>query len=47
MTWQLVAQIAALAVVLGVVVVICGGGLHGTIVDKRYEDALRRKKENV
>ena len=47
MSWMFVAQVSALAVVLGVVVVVCGSALHGSVVDKRREDAHRRKENGL
>lgn len=47
MTWTFVLQVAVLAAVLGVMVVIVGGALHGAITDKRREDAHKRKEAGL
>lgn len=47
MTWTFVAQVAVLAAALGVVVMVCGAALHGSIVDKRREDAHKRKESGL
>lgn len=47
MTWTFVAQVTVLAAALGLVVAITGGMLHGAIIDKRREDAHKRKESGL
>lgn len=47
MTWTLVAQVIVLSAFLAGLVALCGGTLHGSVLDNRREDARKRKENGL